>query len=79
MHNLNKPEAYGALPKNPTIPLAFTIWKDVFKPVGLIAAMMGFVAVLMHYIFEGPRRVQPTPPIKRIDPPQASGTISGGD
>jgi hypothetical protein len=23
----------------------------------------------MHYVFEGPRRTQPLPPIKQIDPP----------
>ncbi len=79
LHNKNKPEAYGALPKNPRIPLAFTVWKEVFKPIGLVAAMLGFVGVVMHYVFEGPRRTQPTPPIKRIDPPPASGATSGGD
>jgi len=78
LHNINKPEAYGALPKNPTIPLAFTVWKDVFKPLGLFAAMLGFVGVVMHYVFEGPRRTQPTPRIKRIDPP-AGGPTQGGD
>ena len=62
----------ATLPKNPRIPLAFTIWKDVFKPMGLFGAMMGFVGVVMHYVFEGPRRTQPTPPIKRIDPPPAT-------
>ena len=41
----------------------------MFKPIGLFGAMMGFVGVVMHYVFEGPRRAQPMPPIKQIDPP----------
>ena len=31
--------------------------------------MLGFVGVVMHYVFEGPLRTQPTPPVKGIDPP----------
>src|SRR5271169_706451 len=71
LHDVTKPEKYGNLPANPRIPLAFTIWKSVFKPIGLFGAMLGFVAVVMHYVFEGPLRTQPTPPVKQIDPPPA--------
>ena len=70
LHDITKPEKYGNLPAKPRIPLSFTIWKNVFKPIGLFGAMLGFVGVVMHYVFEGPRREQPTPPIKQIDPPQ---------
>ena len=59
LHNINKPEAYGDLPKKPRISPAFTIWKDIFKPIGLFGAMLGFVGVVMHYVFEGPLRTQP--------------------
>jgi hypothetical protein len=69
LHDITKPEKYGNLPSNPRIPLAFTVWKSVFKPIGLFAAMLGFVGVVMHYVFEGPRRAQPTPPVKTIQPP----------
>jgi hypothetical protein len=31
--------------------------------------MLGFVGVVMHYVFEGPRREQPAPPVVQIDPP----------
>jgi hypothetical protein len=31
--------------------------------------MLGFVGVVMHYVFEGPLRTQPTPPVKEIVPP----------
>src|SRR5271166_2810616 len=69
LHNINKPEAYGGLPKDPRISPAFTIWKDIFKPIGLFGAMLGFVGVVMHYVFEGPLRIQPQPPVKTIQPP----------
>jgi len=72
LHDITKPEKYGNLPASPRIPLAYTVWKSVFKPIGLIGAMLGFVGVVMHYVFEGPRRAQPTPPVKLIDPPPGS-------
>jgi formate dehydrogenase iron-sulfur subunit len=67
LHNINEPEKYGDLPAKPRIPFAFTIWKDIFKPIGLIGAVMGFVGVVMHYVFAGPLRSQPEPPVARID------------
>ena len=69
LHDITKPEKYGNLPAKPRIPLSFTVWKDIFKPIGLFGAMLGFVGVVMHYVFEGPRRTQPTPPVMQIDPP----------
>lgn len=74
LHDITKPEKYGGLPAKPTIPVSFTVWKDIFKPLGLFGAMLGFVGVIMHYVFEGPRRTQPTPPIKQVEPqPPAVG------
>jgi hypothetical protein len=70
LHDITKPEKYGNLPAKPRIPLSFTVWKNIFKPIGLLGAMLGFVGVVMHYVFEGPRREQPSPTIKQIDPPQ---------
>src|SRR6201997_2576337 len=66
LHDASNPEKYGGLPKNPRIPLAFTIWKNWFKPFGLIASMAAFAGVILHYVTEGPRRVQPQPPVKEI-------------
>jgi hypothetical protein len=40
----------------------------------LFGAMLGFVGVVMHYVFEGARLRQPMPPIKQIDPPQPPPT-----
>ena len=33
LHDATDPERYGGLPKNPTIPWSYTIWKWLFKPV----------------------------------------------
>src|SRR5215472_15132046 len=33
LHDITKPEKYGNLPANPRIPLAFTVWKNWFKPI----------------------------------------------
>lgn len=67
LHDAKNPEKYGNLPSNPRIPLSFTVWKDWFKPVGLVASMMGLVGVVLHYVTQGPRRVQPQPPVKFED------------
>ena len=67
LHDAKNPEKYGGLPKNPRIPLSFTIWKNWFKPLGLVASMMAFAGVILHYVTEGPRRVQPQPSVKEID------------
>ena len=67
LHDASNPEKYGGLPKNPRIPLSFTIWKSWFKPLGLIASMMTFAGVILHYVTVGPRRVQPQPPVREID------------
>ena len=67
LHDASNPEKYGGLPKNPRIPLSFTLWKSWFKPLGLIASLMTFAGVILHYVTVGPRRVQPQPPVREID------------
>jgi hypothetical protein len=69
LHDAKHPEKYGGLPANPQIPVSYTIWKSIFKPVGLFFSMLGFVGVVLHYVFEGPKRPQPAPPVKQIEPP----------
>ena len=73
LHDASNPEAYGNLPRDPQIPASFTIWKEFFKPVGLLLAMTGFLGALFHYVFEGPHRPQPQPPVKRMEPPARKG------
>ena len=56
--------ANGGLPKNPTIPWSYTVWKWLFKPVLGTFALFGFLGVLAHYVTSGPRLTQPEPPEK---------------
>ncbi len=73
LHDATQPELYGGLPANPRIPISFTVWKSFFKPPGLAAAMLSFFGVVFHYVFEGPRRIQPDLPIK------SDGSAGKGD
>ena len=77
LHDATNPEAYGGLPANPKIPFAFMIWKDMFKPLGLIVAMTGFLGALFHYVFRGPHRPQPELPVKSAAQPSAPAAGKG--
>ncbi len=48
------PEAYG-LPKDPTIPLAVTLWKSPLKWIGNLAIIGGLVGTVLHYMRFGPK------------------------
>jgi len=50
-----KPEAYDELPKHPTVPLSIVMWKDVLKPLSLLAAGGVLVGSFFHYIIHGPK------------------------
>lgn len=64
LHDASNPEAYGGLPKDPKIPIAYTVWKHFLKPIGLFAAFAGLVGIFFQYISFGPRRTLPQPPRK---------------
>lgn len=61
LHDAKHPELYGGLPADPRIPFSYTYWKWFAKPIGLIIALLGLLAVFFHYIFTGPKRPQPEP------------------
>jgi formate dehydrogenase iron-sulfur subunit len=61
LHDINTPERYG-LPKNPVIPPSYTYWKWAAKPVGLLMAGLGLLAVLFHRVTVGPKLPQPEEP-----------------
>ncbi|MFZ3342112.1 MAG: formate dehydrogenase subunit beta [Terriglobales bacterium] len=79
LHDATDPERYGGLPKNPTIPWSYTVWKWLFKPVLGTFAVFGFLGVLAHYVTVGPRAAQPEPP-QVVPPPKDSlgGPNAGG-
>ena len=68
LHDATDPERYGGLPKNPTIPLSYTVWKWLAKPVLGTFALLGLVGVFFHYVTVGPRRPQPEAPPKKEEP-----------
>jgi formate dehydrogenase beta subunit len=56
-----KPKVYDALPVNPKVPLSVFIWKDLLKPLSLLAAGGVVGGSLLHYILHGPKRPDPEP------------------
>jgi len=55
LHDIEHPERYGGLPKNPTIPLLVRIWKGPLKWIGNLAMVGGVVGVALHYLRFGPK------------------------
>jgi hypothetical protein len=64
LHDITRPELYGGLPANPTIPVTYTAWKRVAKPVGLLLALFAAPVAFFHYITEGPK--EPSPPEREV-------------
>jgi formate dehydrogenase beta subunit len=50
-----KPEVYDELPKKPSVPIATIIWKDMLKPLSLLAAGGVIAGSFLHYILHGPK------------------------
>jgi hypothetical protein len=57
LHDIDHPERYGGLPKDPRVPWMVRIWKGPLKWLGNIAMAAGVVGVAMHYIRYGPKKV----------------------
>ena len=49
------PEWYG-LPKDPRVPGSVKFWKNVLRPVGVIAFAAAFFAMVGHYLAFGPKK-----------------------
>ena len=50
-----KPVTYAALPAKPSVPLSIVLWKDVMKPLSLLAAGGVLAGSFLHYIIHGPK------------------------
>jgi len=50
-----KPEVYDALPLKPRVPLSVIAWKDLPKPLSLVAAGGVLASSFLHYIIHGPK------------------------
>ena len=58
LHDATRPEAYGGLPSNPTIPWAVRLWKTPLKYLGNLAMFGGLIGVTLHYLRFGPKIVK---------------------
>jgi formate dehydrogenase beta subunit len=58
LHDTTKPEAYGGLPSNPTIPWTVKLWKSPLKWLGNLAIVGGLIGVTLHYLRFGPKVVE---------------------
>jgi len=65
-----KPEVYDELPKDPKVSKSVLIWKDMIKPLSLLAASGVIGGSLLHYIFHGPKRPDPADNITPNDKKQ---------
>ena len=50
-----KPGVYDVLPVKPHVPLSVVAWKDLLKPLSLVAAGGVLAASFLHYIIHGPK------------------------
>jgi len=51
-----KVRMYEKLTINPSIPLSLVLWKDVLKPLSVLAIGATLVGTFFHYIIKGPKR-----------------------
>src|SRR5579872_2843715 len=61
LHDIEHPERYGGLPKDPQVPLMVRLWKGPLKWLGDIAMTAGVVGLVLHYVRFGPKRVEEEP------------------
>jgi len=58
LHDTTKPEAYGGLPADPSIPWSVKLWKSPLKWLGNLAMVGGIIGVTLHYLRFGPKVVE---------------------
>jgi formate dehydrogenase iron-sulfur subunit len=63
------PEWYG-LPKDPHVPTGVRFWKNVLRPVGVIAFAAAFFAMVGHYLTFGPKK-----PKEGAEKPKGEGPV----
>lgn len=51
----DKPRAYEKLPEKPSVPCSIIVWKDLLKPLSLLAAGGAIAGAFLHYIIHGPK------------------------
>src|SRR5258708_24621135 len=51
LHDATKPELYGGLPSNPTIPMAVKFWKHPLKRLGNLARFCGPIGFVRPFLY----------------------------
>lgn len=51
-----KVRMYPRMVANPSIPISLILWKDVLKPLSVLAIGVTLVGTFFHYIIKGPKR-----------------------
>jgi formate dehydrogenase iron-sulfur subunit len=65
LHDINNPEQYGGLPKDPHVPLMVRLWKGPLKWIGNLAMTAGVLGVALHYFRFGPKDVDQEEELKK--------------
>ena len=65
LHDIDNPEQYGGLPKNPRVPLQVRLWKGPLKWMGNLAMAAGLAGVVLHYFRFGPKDVDQEEELKK--------------
>jgi formate dehydrogenase iron-sulfur subunit len=73
LHDVNNPEAYGGLPRDPHIPWTVRLWKGPVKWLGNLAMLGGILGVTLHYLRYGPKQIPPDNHDLEGKPPQDTG------
>jgi formate dehydrogenase beta subunit len=58
LHDINNPEKYGGLPKNPTVDPIVRLWKGPLKWVGGFGMILGALGIAFHYLRYGPKEAE---------------------
>ena len=54
-----KPEVYDGVHKDPKVPQSIALWKNILKPLSLLAAGGVVGGSILHYFIHGPHRPHP--------------------
>jgi formate dehydrogenase iron-sulfur subunit len=57
LHDIDNPEAYGGLPKDPRVPWLVRLWKGPLKWLGNVAMAAGVIGMAAHYLRFGPKAI----------------------
>lgn len=75
LHDIEHPENYGGLPKNPSIAAFTSLWKGPLKWLGGGSIFLGLVAAVVHFLRWGPKEAE----IREDQMPQDGQEVTHGN